>query len=116
MKVQNSRQSVLTRVKAFAYDYATKKTENISSGDITDYTVDEVSQTLYYYVFNDGLYKRKLSDSKAERIYKMVENETNICQLSFDGKYLYMSMNNILFTFSSVQILIYMLWIQTEMN
>ena len=68
-----------------------KKTENISSGDITDYTVDEVSQTLYYYVFNNGLYKRKLSDSKAERIYKMVENETNICQLSFDGKYLYMS-------------------------
>jgi len=80
-----------TRKGIFAYDYATKKTENISSGDITDYTVDEVSQTLYYYVFNDGLYKRKLSDSKAERIYKMVENETNICQLSFDGKYLYMS-------------------------
>ena len=57
-----------TRKGIFAYDYATKKTENISSGDITDYTVDEVSQTLYYYVFNDGLYKRKLSDNKAERI------------------------------------------------
>ena len=50
-----------------------RKQKIISSGDITDYTVDEASQTLYYYVFNDGLYKRKLSDSKAERIYKMVE-------------------------------------------
>ena len=39
-----------TRKGIFAYDYATKKTQNISSGDITDYTVDEVSQTLYYYV------------------------------------------------------------------
>ena len=68
-----------TRKGIFAYDYATKKTENISSGDITDYTVDEVSQTLYYYVFNNGLYKRKLSDSKAERnTIKWYENETNI--------------------------------------
>lgn len=82
---------IYTRKGVFVYDCTTKKTESVCEGDITDYTIDESNGMLYYYVFNEGLYKRKLSETNAERIYEMVDGETNICQISFDGKYLYMS-------------------------
>ena len=74
-----------------AYDYNTKQVTQVCREAVCDYTIDVNNNTIYYYVFNDGLYKRKLSDSRAEKIYSMKDGETNICQVSFDGTYVYLS-------------------------
>ncbi len=88
---KNSREIIFKRQGLFAYDCNTKNTENIIEGDICDYTIDTSNNVMYYYIVNDGLYKQKLSEKKPEKIYKFEDGKTNICQLSFDGKYVYMN-------------------------
>lgn len=82
---------IYERKGVFAYDYQTKQVQQVCDEAVCDYTVDEKNNTIYYYVFNDGLYKRNLSEKTAKKIYNMTDKETNICQVSFDGTYLYLS-------------------------
>jgi hypothetical protein len=82
---------IYKRKGVFAYDYNTKQVSNVCNEEVCDYTVDADSNTIWYYVFNDGMYKKNLSETKSKKIYSMKDKETNICQISFDGTYLYLS-------------------------
>jgi hypothetical protein len=89
---EHSQERVFTRHGLFVYDCDTKTYEQLIDGAVCDYTIDTDNNVIYYYVVNDGLYKRSLSDEgKAEKLYKFEDKQTNICQLSYDGTYLYMN-------------------------
>ncbi len=71
----------------FAIDVQSDKTEQVIKDDVRDYCIDTANKALYYYVFNEGLYVQRNTDT--ELIYKATE-QTGYCELSYDGKYVYM--------------------------
>ena len=75
--------------KLYCYDYETGESEKVSDDNISDYYVDTENNVLYYYVISKGLYSRKLSESKAELLYKADDTITT-ATISYDGKYIYM--------------------------
>lgn len=72
------------------------------SAQITDYTFDVDSGDLYYYVYDDGLYKIKSEGSEKQKIYDMVEGETNVCQITYLNGNIYLS-NDMFFAFYGVE-------------
>lgn len=82
----------------FVYDCQTKKVEQVVDAAICDYTIDKTENQLYYYVVQDGLYKQDLSAGTGKKIYTYKKGQTDICELSFDGTYLYMT-NEIYWSF-----------------
>lgn len=89
---KDSQERLFNRQGLFVYDCGTKKYEQFIDGAVSDYTIDTDNNVIYYYLVNDGLYKRNLSgEGKPEKLYTFEDKQTNICQLSYDGTYLYMS-------------------------
>lgn len=82
----------------YAYDYNTGTVSQFINAAVNDYTIDIENNTIYYYVVDDGLYKKDLNGGSAKKLYTAETGQTNICQLSFDGSYLYMN-NEQYFTF-----------------
>lgn len=74
----------------YAYDYNTKNTEKIIDKDISDFTVDLQNSIIFYYVSGEGIYKYNINTSETNLIYTSTY-DTFSSQLSYDGKYLYMS-------------------------
>ena len=61
------------RLGLFAYDYNTHNVEQVIDEEITDYTFDTDKGVLYYYICEDGLYKKDFSDGKITKIYNKEE-------------------------------------------
>ncbi len=79
------------RLGLFAYDYNTHNVEQVIDEEITDYTFDTDKGVLYYYICEDGLYKKDFSDGKITKIYNKEENVTNVAQISYINGKIYMS-------------------------
>lgn len=90
-KEQNSQVVTYVHQGLFVYDSKSKEVVKYIDKDISDYTIDTKTNQLYYYVVKDGLYIMNMEDNKSKKIYSYEKGQTDICQLSFDGKYLYMS-------------------------
>lgn len=75
----------------YMYDPETDKTKVFLRDNISDFTVDTKNNNIYYYVINEGLYKRSLSGGDEEKIYSCEEGSNNVAQISCDGNYIYMS-------------------------
>ena len=74
----------------YSYDCSDGKLEKFLNEPVCDYSLDMQSNTLYYYKLGDGLYKKELHSGKVTQIYQSEEN-TYMCQISFDGKNVYMT-------------------------
>lgn len=74
----------------YAYSYETGKITMLLEEPVYSYCIDEVNQILYYFKFEDGLYKKNLNSDKTERIFEC-DDSSKLCQISYDGKYIYMS-------------------------
>lgn len=86
--VEDTVQSEMSGI--YAYDYQSGEISTFLDEPICDYTIDEKNQILYYYKFGDGLYKKDLQSQQTERIYQCEENN-KFCQISYDGKYIYIN-------------------------
>ena len=86
-----SRDVLFKRKGLFRYEYATGNVLNILENDISDYTFDITNGDLYYYVCDDGLYKQKLNQSAAEKIYSAEDKITNVSQISYMNGYICVS-------------------------
>lgn len=71
------------------YYYSGDKIGKIIDKNISDYSIDVDNKIIYYYVINEGLYKYELQSKNEELIYKS-ERNSSLCQVSFDGEYLYL--------------------------
>lgn len=90
-KVENGLDVTFKRLGLFAYDYSTHNVEQVVDDNITDYTFDADNNTLYYYVYNKGLYKKDFNSRENKKIYDKEDGITEIAQVSYiDGK-LYMT-------------------------
>lgn len=74
----------------YIYDYNTKSIEKIIDKDVCDFTIDVQNSILFYYVSGEGIYKYNINTSETNLIYASTY-DTYSSQLSYDGKYLYMS-------------------------
>lgn len=76
----------------FVYDLESRQTTHLLDENISDFTVNLEDGNIYYFVIDKGLYKRSLSGGEGVRIYECSpELYNNFCQISNDGKYLYLS-------------------------
>lgn len=71
----------------YASNAASNETRVVVNDNIHSYCLDTKNGYLYYYVYNDGLYR--VQDKAKELVYKATD-ETGYCDLIFDGQYVYM--------------------------
>jgi hypothetical protein len=74
----------------FAYDYNTDTVETISENNINDYYIVPEENRFYYFVTGSGLYVSDLS-AGAEKLLMKSTDTMDMCNLSYDGKYLYVT-------------------------
>lgn len=74
----------------FAYDYNTHEVYCINKSDIYDYFMDIENNALYYYINGEGLYKADIDTMDSRLIYAATD-QMDMCQVSYDGKYLYLN-------------------------
>lgn len=77
----------------YVYDFVKEETMRILSGNVKDFGVDVETNTIYYYVSGEGLYKKSLEkkgNKDAKKLYNATE-ETYESYISYDGKYLYVN-------------------------
>ena len=84
-----TRQNTMVSRGLYVYDVDSKEVVRLLDEQVCDYSVDMENNIIYYYVLEDGLYKKKLSGGEAELLYKAQE-DTGICFMSFDGQYIYL--------------------------
>jgi len=76
----------------YAYNCENMQVEKISENNIFDYYLVEDKNRLYYYVTGSGLYYSDLTTNEQKQIMKPMEEEKlDMCEVSYDGKYLYLS-------------------------
>lgn len=73
----------------FCYNGKTGKVGKVIDKAVSDYSMDEKNKILYYYVINEGLYKRELATGEERLIYQ-AEHNTTLCQVSCDENYVYL--------------------------
>lgn len=73
----------------YSYDYQTTKVTHIIEDNISDYAVDESNGFIYYYVIGEGLYRQDLALKDKIPLYK-AQFDNQLCQISYDGNYLYL--------------------------
>ncbi len=71
----------------YASNVKSGETRQIVDASINDYCIDTKAGALYYYVYNEGLYRE--NGGKRELVYK-AGKESGFCNLSYDGRYVYM--------------------------
>ncbi len=86
-----SASAVFKRQGLYSYDYNKNKIEKEFDGELCDYAIDIDNHIIYYYVYNDGLYKKDLSKGDTGKLYEYEDGQTNICQVSCDSSYVYLS-------------------------
>lgn len=84
-----TRQSTMISKGLYVYDVDSKEVVRFLEEQVCDYYVDIKNNILYYYVIEDGLYRKELSGGEAELLYKAQE-DTGICFISYDGQYIYL--------------------------
>lgn len=75
----------------FVYDINNRQTEKLIDEDVSDFTIDLNRGNIYYFVRDDGIYRRALNGGPSERIYPCEKGINNYSQISTDGEYLYVS-------------------------
>lgn len=77
----------------YVYDYNTEETVRILTKNVNDFAVDEENNLIYYYITGDGLYKKPLDKKGTEGAVKLYNStdETYCCEISYDGKYVYLN-------------------------
>lgn len=80
----------------YVYDYDTGETSRILNTNVKDFAVNEEENLIYYYLEGDGLYSKPLDKKGGEEVKKLYNatDETYYCQLSYDGKYIYLNNEN----------------------
>ena len=74
----------------YVYDYESNGVTVLSEEDVHDYYVIPEDNLLYYYVTGKGLYCSNLIEHSTELIIKATK-EVDMCNISYDGTYLYLS-------------------------
>lgn len=74
----------------YVYDYESNEVTVLSEEDVHDYYVIPEDNLLYYYVTGEGLYRSNLMEHRTELIIKATK-EVDMCNISYDGTYLYLS-------------------------
>jgi len=74
----------------FAYDYTTQETDQVMSSNISSFSIDEKNSIIYYFVEGEGLYKYNILTKEKFEIFE-ADEETGFCQVSYDGRYIYMN-------------------------
>lgn len=74
----------------FVYDYESKEMATLSEDNVHDYYVIPEEDLLYYYVTGEGLYCSKLGERNTKLIMSATK-EVDMCNISYDGTYMYLS-------------------------
>ncbi|MDO5401993.1 MAG: hypothetical protein Q4F11_01015, partial [Eubacteriales bacterium] len=64
----------------YAYNYESGKVTTLLEEPVYSYCIDEENQILYYFKFEDGLYKKSLNSDKTERIFEC-DDGSKLCQI-----------------------------------
>lgn len=74
----------------YCYDNNTNTVGNVLDDNICDYAIDTSNNIIYYYVIGEGLYQYEIKKKSIHKIFD-AELESQQCQVSYDGNYLYLN-------------------------
>lgn len=86
----NGAKVTIKRKGMYVYDYADQKVSQLSEEAVCDYAIDVKEKVLYYYVYESGLYKKDLVAGDTKKIYDYEVGQSEMCNVSCDGNYVYL--------------------------
>lgn len=87
---QAEKKSYNSNTKAlYTYDYDTEEVNMVSDANISDYCLIPEKNILAYYVKGEGLYFSDIKEQTTRLVMKS-DKLYDMCNLSYDGKYVYM--------------------------
>lgn len=87
---EKSHVHTVTSQGLYCYDIVNDKIHKVIDDAVYDLSMDEINNVLYYFVIGEGVYSYDFDSNITRKIYES-DKLTHMCNISYDGKYIYLS-------------------------